>query len=72
VDDQQDKCRFYVDEWGCPLALLADPESSGPEVVVYQPHVPPTIYREAERIEPLHASFGLDLTPRAIWTAADL
>jgi Uma2 family endonuclease len=70
--EQEDKCRFYVDEWASPMALLVDPESVEPEVVVFRPHVPPTVYRDAERIEPLYASFGLDLTPRAIWTEADL
>jgi Uma2 family endonuclease len=70
--EQEDKCRFYVDEWGCPLALLVDPESVEPEVVVFRPRVPPTVYREAERIEPLYAGFGLDLTPHALWSAADL
>jgi Uma2 family endonuclease len=72
LDEQQSKCRFYVDEWGCPLALLVDPESTAAGVLAFQPHVPPVAYREDERIEPLHASFGLELTPRAVWAEADL
>ena len=71
-DDQAAKCRFYVDEWDCPLALLVDPESAVAEVAAYQPHVPVRLYREHERIEALYDLYGLELTPRALWTEADL
>ena len=72
LDEQMDKCRFYVEEWGCPLALLADPESAVPEIMVFRPHLPPARFREDERIEPLFEIFDLELTPRTIWTEADL
>ena len=71
LDEQHAKCRFYVDEWGCPLALLVD-ESAVAEVVAFQARVPSVTYRDSERIEPLYQQFGLDLTPRAVWTEADL
>jgi len=29
-------------------------------------------FLDGERIEPLFQQFGLDLTPRAVWTEADL
>jgi Uma2 family endonuclease len=70
--EQVDKCRFYVDEWNCPLALLVDPNWSVPEVRAFRPHLPPTRYREDERIEPLYEDFGLELTPRMLWAEADL
>ena len=71
-DEQAEKCRFYVAEWGCPLALLVDPDAAVPEVIAYQPQVPPMRYRDAERIAPLFERFGLELTPRAVWDEADL
>lgn len=72
LDEQYAKCRFYVEEWGCPLALLVDPDSAEAEVLAFQPHSAPVAYRENERIEPLYQRFGLDLTPRAVWAEADL
>jgi Uma2 family endonuclease len=72
LDEQIAKCRFYTDEWGCPLALLVDPESQVPEVLAYRPQQPPRSYREDQRIEPLFELFGLDLTPSAIWAKAHL
>jgi Uma2 family endonuclease len=71
-DEQATKCRFYVDEWGCPLALLVDPESRVPEVAAFRPHLPPLTFREDQRIEPLFEIAGLELTPRAVWIEADL
>jgi Uma2 family endonuclease len=72
LEDQIEKCRFYVDEWGCPLALLVDPESRLPEIVAYRPHSAPTTYREDEQIQPLYDQFGLELTPRLVWAKARL
>jgi len=72
LDEQIAKCHFYTDQWGCPLALLVDPESQVPEVLAYRPQQPPRSYREDQRIEPLFELFGLDLTPSAIWAKARL
>jgi Uma2 family endonuclease len=72
LEEQVDKCRFYVDQWGCPLALLVDPAAEVPEVVAYRPHLPPAMYRDQERIQPLYDRFGLELTPRALWAEARL
>jgi Uma2 family endonuclease len=72
LDEQVVKCRFYTDEWGCPLALLADPESPVPEVLAYRPQQPPQRYRDDQRIEPLFELFGLELTPAAVWAKARL
>jgi Uma2 family endonuclease len=69
---QVDRCRLYVDEWGCPLALLVDPESAEAEVFAFRPQQSPSVYRAHERIEPLYEGFGLELTPRTVWTEADL
>ena len=60
--DQVDRCRLYVDEWGCPLALLVDPESGTAEVLAFRPQQSPSVYRGHERIEPLLRRF---------WTRAD-
>jgi Uma2 family endonuclease len=72
LEEQIEKCRFYVDDWGCPVALLVDPASPIPEVVAYRPHLPPTTYRDEHRIEPLYERFGLELTPRTVWAKARL
>jgi Uma2 family endonuclease len=72
LSTQVDRCRFYVDEWGCPLALLVDPESVTAEVLAFRPQQAPSVYRDRERIEPLYDGFGLELTPRAVWSEADL
>jgi Uma2 family endonuclease len=72
LEDQIEKCRFYVDAWGCPLALLVDPESRLPEILAYRPHSAPTTYREHEQIQPLYEQFGLELTPSLVWAEARL
>ena len=70
--DQVDRCRLYVDEWGCPLALLVDPESGTAEVLAFRPQQSPSVYRGHERVEPLYDGFGLELTPHAVWSEAHL
>ena len=72
VSTQVDRCRLYVNEWGCPLALLVDPESATAEVLAFRPQQSPSVYRGDERIEPLYEGFGLELTPHAVWFEADL
>src|SRR5579864_1495210 len=70
--EQVAKCRFYVDEWGCPLALLVDPDSAIPEIVVYRPHAASVVYQQEQRVDPLYERFGLELSPDLLWSEARL
>jgi Uma2 family endonuclease len=72
LEEQVAKCRFYVDEWGCPVALLVDPESAVPEILVYRPQLPPLRYQQEQRVEPLYEQCGLELTPNLLWSKARL